>query len=635
MYSTSWRVLLAVVSWNALAWAHEPLSSKYMYELGLYGLYATSSFKSFDLEAPRLNFPRWNEETCSQGYYAIAQKGKIVSNSGPSILDARGELVWTDDRYGVVFNLQIQTYKGEDYLTFWASPTGSSHGYGRGTYYMLDSSYRVFRKFDALGDGLRGDLHEFAITEHGTVMFTVYDSVPADLSSLGGPERGWVLDCHIQEIDIETGKLIFDWSVFEHVAIDNTLLLLVDEDRGLSPESAFDFFHLNSIDRDGQGNYIISGRHTSAIYCVSPDGQVLWTLGGTRSDFTDLSNGQATNFMYQHHVRLHANNTLSVFDNALSERSGLTSTVPYSRGLLLQLNVKAMTVRLVQEYRDSQRQHAASSQGSMQVMDDRVVVGFGWLPFITEFTLDGSVICDVELAPWIAARWGLVTTYRAFKTKQWVGKPKSLPSIYLDPADEQIFVSWNGATEVDRWVLQGAEWEDLEAASDGNTDNVFGDLGELKKERFEEHFDIDDDMPSYLRVVALDRHGHVLQRSAMVDRHEGNAPDHLLQDLALGLCFSALIDPGAHYIRSGAAHAAHSVSRFLAVTHNRLRLILEGRTRGVNMNLDYRDVHERRRPRGGRRSAWASWWDWNNAKVREIEFLTLPDDDSEDETALI
>ncbi len=90
------------------------------------------SFKSSELTAPLLNFPQWDRQECSDGYYLIAQKGKIVSDTGPTIFNSRGELIWADDSYGVVFNLQIQTYKGENYITFWSSPEGSSHGYGRG-----------------------------------------------------------------------------------------------------------------------------------------------------------------------------------------------------------------------------------------------------------------------------------------------------------------------------------------------------------------------------------------------------------------------------------------------------------------------------------------------------------------------
>ncbi|KAI1827602.1 Arylsulfotransferase-domain-containing protein [Xylaria intraflava] len=516
---SSWLLLAVVGLHHGYASAYDVFRSAYLYEAGFYGFYPTTSFKSFRLAPPRLNFAQRDEEKCNDGYYLIAQKGKIVSNPGPTIFDARGELIWADNSYGIVFDFQTQMYRGKPYLTFWASPGGSTHGYGRGTYYMLDSSYQVFKKFEPSGEGLRGDLHEFHITERGTALVTIYNPVPADLTSIGGPEEGWALDCMVQEIDIETGDLMFQWSAFENVPLSDTIRTFAGEDDGTTPQTAFDFFHVNSIDVDAEGNYIISGRHTSTILCIAPKGHTVWTLGGINNDFLDLSEGDATDFTYQHHARIHANNTLSIFDNAASERAGAASPHSYSRGLIVQLDTANMTATLVQAYHDPQNPKRAVSQGSMQVMDDgRVVLGYGWLPYITEFAPDGSVLCDVEIAPWVSARWGLVTTYRASKTPVWVGAPTTPPSIYLDPSDGVACASWNGATEVERWVLEGAVWSDLDIHGLGG----FTHLEEVVKDAFEMCLEVRDDMPQYLRVAAVDKHGNVLAHSQMVDRYVGN-----------------------------------------------------------------------------------------------------------------
>lgn len=422
-----------------------------------------------------------------------------------------------------MFNFQIQSYKGQDYLTFWSSPEGSFHGYGRGTYYMLDSSYELFRKLEPAGEGLMGDLHEFRVTDHGTALITVYNPVPADLTSVGGPEQGWALDCLVQEIDIDTGDLVFQWSAVEHVALHETVRTFAGEDDGTTPETAFDFFHLNSIDVDGEGNYILSARHTSSILCVTPRGEIRWTLGGKSNAFRDESDGRATDFMYQHHARAHGNSTLSLFDNAAAERAGPASAHGHSRGLLLRLDTEAMTATLLRAYADRTNPRAAAlSQGSMQVLDDRVVLGHGWLPFITELASDddGRVLCAVEIAPWVSARWGLVNNYRAFKARDWVGRPTAPPAVYFDAAAAWVYVSWNGATEVRRWVLQGAEWTDLQDSTT-TTNAGFVDLEDVEKESFEAAFDVRSHMPRYLRVAAVDKGGKVLMHSRILDRHAG------------------------------------------------------------------------------------------------------------------
>ncbi|KAI0427557.1 Arylsulfotransferase-domain-containing protein [Xylaria sp. FL1042] len=609
-------LLLAVVALNARAWAYDVFGSSLFYELGFYGLYPTTSFKSSELTAPLLNFPQWDEERCGDGYYLIAQKGKIVSDTGPTILDSHGELVWADDSYGVVFNLQIQTYKGENYITFWSSPEGSNHGYGRGTYYMLDSSYQLFRKFEAAGEGLKGDLHEFQITERGTALITIYNPVPANLTSIGGPEQGWALDSMFQEIDIATGALLFEWSALAHVALAHGLRTFAGEDDGTTPETAFDYFHINSVDVDGDGNYVISGRHASAILCIErASGEILWTLGGVANDFADLSGGAATDFMYQHHARLHANHTLlSLFDNAAAERAGQASAQPRSRGVLVRLDTKEMTATLEREFFDAAHpSRTAVSQGSMQVLEDRVVLGYGWLPFITEFALDGSVVCAVELAPWVAARWGLVNTYRAFKAREWSGRPADPPSVYLDPADGQVFVSWNGATEVERWVLQGAEWMDL---TDG-----FVDLDIIVKDSFETAFDILDDMPRYLRIVAIDKEGNVLRHSQIVDRKAGNAGGSGVGDvvvwgavlLALAVAILlALGKRGRKAILGNSSRVCEVLARATAACRERVT------SRSLSASVSAESAHDQVPRRGWRRRR--RWWPyWGTAKAHELQ----------------
>lgn len=511
-------------------------------------------------------------------------------------------------------------------MTFWASPDGSSHGYGRGTYYMLDSSYQVFRKFEAVGEGLMGDLHEFKITDRGTALVTVYNPVPADLTSVGGPEEGWALDCLFQELDIETGALLFEWSALEHVPLSDVVRYFAGEDDGTTPETAFDFFHINSVDllhgnSNGGGSYVVSARHTSTILCIdSQTGEIEWTLGGASSDFTDLSGGEASDFLYQHHAQIHSlsssssnssdnNNNdgtqilLSIFDNAVAERAGPRSPHPYSRGLLIQLDTVNKTATLARSFADPSRPRAADSQGSMQVLRDRVVLGYGWLPFVTEFARDdGAVLCDLELAPWVAARWGLVNSYRASKAMSWVGRPTEAPKVVVEPRGENVvYVSWNGATEVKRWVLQGAEWSDLRAKGEGDGEDGFVDLDDVLKTSFETALAIREDMPRYLRVVALDKDGNVLARTQIVDRFVGNVASDWVHDVLVWV----------------AVGVALVVAALLIARKRGRRVLLGGSTRWcdwVARAVSESGIYER--------YPFMAWWrGWRGAKEHELQAL--------------
>ncbi|KAI8623771.1 Arylsulfotransferase-domain-containing protein [Xylariaceae sp. FL1651] len=522
MYLATILALVIVLVNAPLSTAQHSLASNLLYDWGFYGLFPRTWYKSFALASPRLNFVRWDAQ-CGDGYYLLSPRGSYVWNPGPVILDAQGRLIWTDDRFGMVTDVKTQTYRGSQYLTFWNGENGVLHGYGKGKYFMLDETYQVFKVIEPVGTGLTGDLHEFKITDHGTALITIYDPVPADLTPIGGPANGWVLDSIFQEIDIENSTLLFEWRASEHVPLNHTDHPYPCPDNGLSPRFAFDFFHINSIDKDARGNYVISSRHTNTIMGVSPTGETLWTWGGQHNMFRDLSGGRATDFKYQHHARLHADNRISLFDNAKSERD----SGAYSRGMLVSLDTKQLTAKLLQEFTDSYSELSAS-QGSMQLLGDtgKVLLGYGFLPSFTELAPDGRVLCDVRFAPWIISNIGMVTSYRAFKSTRWVGRPSHPPSIFLRPSEGLLYTSWNGATLVRRWVLQGGNWDDIRQ-------DLYSDLLEQEKDGFEAVFPINDEMPSYLRIVAVGEDGQVLGRTEVLNRKVGNAPSTHIRDVVI------------------------------------------------------------------------------------------------------
>ena len=133
------------------------------------------------------------------------------SQDAPLIVAEGGEPVWFhplqgDDKKDA-FNFEVQSYKGETVLTWWE---GHHTGFGQGEYVLMDHSYREIRRVRA-GNGYDGDHHEFLITPQDTALITIYNMLPMDLTSMGGPEDGTVLDGIAQEVDIETGEVLFEW----------------------------------------------------------------------------------------------------------------------------------------------------------------------------------------------------------------------------------------------------------------------------------------------------------------------------------------------------------------------------------------------------------------------------------------
>lgn len=299
------------------------------------------------------------------------------------------------------------------------------------------------------------DIHEFHITQNDTAIFIAYEITPADLRDAGGLEEGWIWDGIFVEVDVETNEKLFEWRASEHFSFTE-----VERDRegdGDSENQPWDLFHINSIDKDDKGNFLVSSRYMGCLaYVDGRTGEIIWILGGKQNSFVDLSDGAATNISWQHHARFQndystsTTRAITVFDNA-SRGAGAPENP--SRGLFIDINETNMTASVRQQYWNP-LPISSQSQGSVQVLDNgNVLVGYGYNAAYTEFGPDGEVLCDVHFGSESFFYTGQVMSYRVFK-HDWVGLPLTKPDVAL--SDTHASVSWNGATEVKTWLLQGA-----------------------------------------------------------------------------------------------------------------------------------------------------------------------------------
>jgi hypothetical protein len=367
-------------------------------------------------------------DAAAPGYIFLAPK-KHVAQAGPLITDDAGHAVWFHPTKPGAADFRVQHYRGRPVLTWWQGR--STKGVGRGRYEIYDSSYRLVAEVRA-GHGLQGDEHEFLITPRGTALITVYAKVPQDLTAVGGPKNGSVFDGIVQEIDIATGRVLFEWHSLEHVGLGESYLSKIPK----TASQPYDYFHINSIEPGPNDTLIVSARHTHAVYEISRrTGKVLWRLGGKRSDF---EMGPGTRFAWQHDARLHPDGTLTIFDDGAAP-----AVEKHSRALALRLDSRAMSARLVRAYVHPAG-ILASSQGNMQMLPDgHVLVGWGSEPFVTEFSRTGTVVFDMHFNKG-------ADSYRAYRFP-WVGRPTDRPALAVDSGT--AYASWNGATEVRAWRL--------------------------------------------------------------------------------------------------------------------------------------------------------------------------------------
>ncbi|KUL82887.1 hypothetical protein ZTR_09008 [Talaromyces verruculosus] len=479
------------------------------YEIGDLGGWPQQLYKSSPMIGPVLNYIHESEQCNNNaGYTMITPRGNSVPVPGPMIIDDRGDLIWTK-HYGSTYDLKVQQYRGKDYLTFWVGKDLGGHG--SGSHYMLDSSYREAYVING-SNGQAADFHDFLITKDSTAVYTVYSVVEADLSSLGGPEKGYIIDCGFQEIDVESQSLRFEWWASDHFTIDEAYHSL--QGSGTKEEMAWDWFHINSVDKHPSGNFLISSRYMKCLaYVNGATGDIIWKLGGKNNMFTDLSDGGATNISYQHDAHFRDNGTaIALLDNAAR---GINSSAAapddnISRGLYLEVDVEKLVAKVRQSYWSSEG-IISISQGSIQVLEDenRVILGYGLLPIWVEFTLDGRPLCEVHFGPRTGYATRNIISYRLTRYP-WIGKPLTSPDIVVE--GDQVYVSWNGATEISTWVLESAEY------SSSLNERHQQVMHSQPKDGFETIIKIpEDNTYSKIRVRALDADGATLGSTRVVE----------------------------------------------------------------------------------------------------------------------
>lgn len=385
------------------------------------------------------------------------------------IYDNNGNLVWSgfgETGPGPNHNFHVCPINGTDQLCYFTGYQNS--GYARGHGVIMNNKLTTIAGVQSQGGLPANDQHEFNIVDNGkSALVTVYEPVHYDLSAYNITSgQGWLLNSWFQEVEIATGNLLFEWDALSHVAIDQTYVFPNSTDvsgTGLGvvtpPDGPWDYFHINSIDKFPNGDYLISGRHVSAIYRISAStGNIVWQLGAPLSSFS-LAAG--FNFSFQHDARVVSDNSnttiLSIFDNASDQ---FNQSSRYSSGKIIHIDHTAKHATLLKEF-VSPNEFISDSQGNVQIFDkanwesSNVFCGWGSEPYISEYTPDGKMVQEGHFAYYYSSM-----SYRSFKFN-YTTDPMDAPAAYVyahnSSARAVVYVSWNGATEVRSWRVYKGE----------------------------------------------------------------------------------------------------------------------------------------------------------------------------------
>jgi hypothetical protein len=329
--------------------------------------------------------------------------------NGPEIVDASGRVLWFHavPSGQEAADFRTQTYRGKPVLTWWQG-TGLG-GLASGVDYIYDRHYRQIAEVHA-GNGYTADGHEFLITPWNTALILAYTTATADLSALGGPADQKVIDGVVQEIDIPTGRVLFQWNSQDHVPFAES-----EQPLPAAASTPWDWFHINAVHLDTDGRLLIDARNTWTTYKVGWDGHIVWKLGGKDSTFAvRAAPGQVLDsageiFAWQHDPEALGHGRYTLFDN---DSTG-NPLLPYSRAVTVQLDYRNRTATLVSS--DAQpEQLSAPSQGNAQTTaGGGRFVGWGALPYFSEFARNGTLLFDARFPDG-------VNSYRAYRLP-WPG----------------------------------------------------------------------------------------------------------------------------------------------------------------------------------------------------------------------
>jgi Arylsulfotransferase (ASST) len=440
-----------------------------------------------DLQPASVTVSKHSEPASPGDIFVAPQFGP--TQVGPMILDPAGKLIWFDatplSAKQIITDFRVQNLHGQRVLTWWQGNTSSGSGRGEGI--IFNSAYREIATVQA-ANGLQADLHEFLVTPRGQAYI-----IAISPAWMRGIHRA-VMDAEVQEIDIATGLVLFDWHALDHIPLSESYFW--------GPKTSghvLDPYHLNSIAIDRDGNLVISARDTSAVYKVNRvTGKIMWTLGGRKSSF---KMGAGTMFADQHNAVVAPNGMITLFDDG----GGPPRVHKFSRGITLALDSKRMTARLVKEYDHPPPIAAAFEGGEQALPGGEMFVGWGQQPYFTEFNSAGKADFDAHFTV-------PTSSYRAYRFP-WSGQPARPPALAAGAGADgtvKLWASWNGATTAASWGVLA-----------GPTPSSLRGVGTARNRNFETEIDAHNGT-SYFAVQALGSSGQVLSTSPTV-----TVPAHL------------------------------------------------------------------------------------------------------------
>jgi Arylsulfotransferase (ASST) len=350
------------------------------------------------------DFPQWDARTTGAtqaSWYVVAPC--CTSHAYVAIFDTNGVPVWWVNTHQPPLDASLLP---NDHIV-WAQRHGRdlNPGISAGVYEEHRLNGRRVRTF-SIPDGTPTDRHEMQLLPNGDYVVVGYKPrAHVDLSPYGGPANATVLDALVEEVSPKH-KVVWRWNSKDHIGLAETgrwyqANVLGNPAHLADGRAAYDIVHINAVERYGPQNFLVSLRHTDAIYDVArSDGHVVWKLGGTATPQSlQILGDSGADFGGQHDVRVLPDGTITLHDNG----TGL-SRAP--RAVRFQVDPQAGTATLLEQITDPLAAQSPCCGSARKLPGGHWVISWGGTDLITEEAPGRG--------PVFALRFPEYISYRAF-----------------------------------------------------------------------------------------------------------------------------------------------------------------------------------------------------------------------------
>jgi hypothetical protein len=310
------------------------------------------------------------------GFVLLAMNHQQAPLGLAAIVDRKGVLVW--HRVG-----------GTGQYDFERLPNGHfiQHKFDLGSFEEIELDGTVVHSWRDPQAPFGTDGHDFAMLPNGHAL--VFSPEPHSVDTRGvfpgGVEHAQRMDDVLCDVAPD-GTVAWRWSTFSSVAENE-----ITEDPGerLDPKD-YESVHLNTVEPLPGGAVMLSFRNTSTVVKVDrKSGEIVWRLGGKRSDFRFV-NDPLGGFARQHDVRRLPNGNILLFDN------GNLHQPPESRVVEYRLDERAKTAELVWQYRRSPALFARISGSARRLSNGNTLISYGPRSVVIEVDSAANAVWEMR-----------------------------------------------------------------------------------------------------------------------------------------------------------------------------------------------------------------------------------------------